>query len=181
MKKVLSIVLAIAMIASMATVAFANSMVGENAAATGNSEAPVYGTYTINDENRTDMFKVEVLWGSMEFTYTEAAEQWNTTEHTWDTAEVGTWAPAATDANKVILKNHSSEGVTVGLAFTDDVDDEATIVGTFDKASIALDAVAGEGTAAVVDEDAALLSLVGDYNDEEAVKVEIGTVTATIA
>jgi hypothetical protein len=179
MKKVLSIVLAIVMIASMATVAFANSMVAENAAATGNSEAPVYGTYEIGD--RTDMYKVDVAWGSMEFIYTEAAEKWNTTTHTWDTAEIGTWAPAATDANKVALTNHSSKDVTVALAFVDDADDEATIVGNFDKASIVLDAVAGEGASAVVDSDSALLSLEGDYNVEDAVKAEIGTVTATIA
>jgi hypothetical protein len=181
MKKVLSIVLAIVMIASMATVAFAaTGSMGDVASttATGNSDHPVYGTYTIGD--RTDMYRVTVAWGSMEFIYTEAAEVWNTEDYTWDTAEIGTWAPAATDANKVELTNHSSKDVTVALSFEDKADAD-TLTGNFDKATIVLDAVVGEGDDAVVDSDSALLSLTGDFNDEAAQKAEIGTVKAVIA
>lgn len=184
MKKVLSIVLAIAMIASMSAVAFAanetGSFAGEAATATATSNHEVFGTYATGA--RTDMYKVDIVWGSMKFTYTESAETWNTTDHTWDLnddAAVGVWTPAAEGANKVDLENHSSKPVSVALAFADNDEDADVITGTWTNATVALEAPA-EGADEGV-KGSATLALEGKFTDEDATDVVIGTVTATIA
>ncbi len=181
MKKVLSIVLAIAMIASMATVAFAatGSMAGETPTATGSSSTDVLGSYVVG--TRTDMYKVDVTWGSMKFNYTEAAEVWNTTTHTWDLTDdeaVGVWTPAAAGANKVDVANHSSKPVSIALAFVDNGEDADVITGVWTEATIAL-AACEEGGEAVP--GSATLALSGKLTDEAAADAVIGTVTATIA
>jgi hypothetical protein len=150
----------------------------DSTTADGYSEMGAYATYTVGD--RTDMYRVDVNWGEMTFTYTEAAEIWDPVAHEWKTSETGVWAPSAEGANKVELTNHSSEGVTVALAFTDKADDADVIVGEFDKPTITLDAVAGEGASAIVDSDSALLTLTGKFTDELTQKAVLGNVTATI-
>lgn len=184
MKKVLSIVLAIAMIATMSAVAFAanetGSMKEEATTATASSDHEVFGTYATGA--RTDMYKVDILWGSMKFTYTESAETWNTEDHTWDLNAqdaVGTWAPAAEGANKVDLENHSSQGVSVALAFVDNGEDADVITGTWTNATVTLAAPA-EGADEGV-KGSATLALEGKLTNEEAADTVIGTVTATIA
>ncbi len=183
MKKVLSIVLAIAMIATMSVVAFAadtGSANAESATAAGSSTAEVKGTYATG--TRTDMYKVDVAWGALTYTYTEAAEVWNVETHTWDLQTedaVGVWAATvAGTSDKVTVTNHSSKDVTVSLAFADDVEDDGTISGTWSVSSIALDACAEQGTP---DTDSATLTISGKYLDEDASAAKIGTVTATIA
>ncbi len=183
MKKVLSIVLAIAMIATMSAVAFAanetGSFAGEEANATATSNHEVFGIYATGA--RTDMYKVDISWGSMIFTYTEAAEVWNTTDHTWDlTADdaVGVWTCEA-GANKVDLANHSSKPVSVVLDFEDDVDADGDITGTWTNATVDL-AACEEGGEAVP--GSATLALTGKYLNEAGIATtKIGTVTAEIA
>ena len=178
MKKVLAILLAIALIASMSTVAFAadsGSANAESASAAGSSSVPVYATYKVGD--RTDMYKVEVVWGSMNFVYTEAAEVWNTQTHMWETSEIGVWTPETAEANDVYLANHSSQPVAIELSFQDDVAGDGDIQGTWDVETIELGACSEYGDAP---SEIAELSLEGKYTNKGAEKVKLGLVTATI-
>jgi hypothetical protein len=178
MKKVLAILMAIVMIASMSTVTFAadsGSANAESASALGASSVPVYGTYQIGD--RTDMYKVEVVWGSMNFIYTEAAEAWNPSTHMWETSEIGVWAPENVGDNRVDLYNHSSKPVVIDLTFEDDVVGDGDLTGTWSIDSIALDACSELGDAP---SDFATLSLSGKYTNKGAERIKIGLVTATI-
>lgn len=178
MKKVLAIFLVIAMIASMSTIAFAadsGSANAESATVGGVSSVPVYGTYVIGD--RTDMYRVKVIWGSMSFIYTEAAEVWNTETHKWETSDIGAWAPETVDANKVELANHSSKPVVIDLTFEDDVAGDGTLTGTWDVSTIELDACSEYGDAP---SDIAALKLEGKFTNKVADHIKIGLVTATI-
>lgn len=150
----------------------------DSTTADGYSEMGAYATYAVGD--RTDMYRVEVNWGDMTFVYTEADETWDPEAHMWQATEIGVWAPSATDTNKVELKNHSSLPVIVSLSFEDEAGDTDVITGTFDKESISLDAVVGEGTGAVVDVDVAYLSLEGKFTNESDQPVTLGSVTASI-
>lgn len=158
------------------------SMAGESTGATGYSETVVMGTYAIGD--RTNMYRVVVSWGSMEFTYTEADETWDPADHAWeldDETAVGIWTPAEDGvSNKISFVNHSSQPVTITFDFEDQLTED-TITATWSAEELTLDAVAGLGNAAVVDEDAVTMGLSGKFTNEAANSAVIGEATATIA
>ena len=109
MKKVLSIVLAIAMIASMSVVAFAATV--ESIPAAKAAEIPVNGVYA--KDGTTSVYKVDVSWDDFTYTYT-SGKIWNTTTYQWDLATGGTWAVAAKNINFV---NHSDKAINVSATY----------------------------------------------------------------
>lgn len=172
MKKVLSIVLAIAMIATMSVVAFANSVEGENAAVAGSKDIVVEATFTNVDG--IDMYKVDVEWTlDTAFKYTEAGTVWNTTEHRWD--PIGSEESAAKweGQGTITVKNHSSEAISA----TPSWDAEADVVMGFDKtfANVAT----AEGTA----KDAAPSATIVATIESGAIEADatLGTIIVTIA
>ncbi len=158
------------------------SMAGESTGAAGSSQIDVKGIYSIGE--RTQMYRVVIDWGSMTFTYTEADETWNPGTHAWeldDENAVGTWAPAEDGVtNKIGFENHSSQPVSVTFGFEDDLAED-TITPIWSAEQLNLDAVAGLGNEAVVDEDAVTLNLSGKFTNETAESIVIGEATATIA
>lgn len=113
MKKVLSIVLAIAMIATMSVVSFAaaDSKVLD---ALGTAEVPVAATYAQGEQ--IDTYKVTVAWD--DFTYSfGSTETWNPNGHTWDLTEGdGEWTIAA---KNITVTNDSSLDVVATAAYNE--------------------------------------------------------------
>ena len=107
MKKVLSIVLAIAMIATMSAVAFA----AEITAADGSTTFDVNGKYVAVAD--TDNYKVDVTWSNPEFVYSDAGTHWDVENHVWVTDTAAKWDGEGT----ITLLNHSSKGVTATATY----------------------------------------------------------------
>ncbi len=116
MKKVLSIVLAIAMIASMSAVAFAADI---TALPDANTKIEVTGAYS---DEQTDVpnYKVVLTWDALAaITFTDANEnEWNVETHKWDVTEGGSWS-AEEVALTVNIENHSCVDVKVSLGYED--------------------------------------------------------------
>ena len=72
MKKLLCVIMVVAMIATLSTSVFAATIVEKN----GSDSSDVKAKY--NKEDRVDVYKVEVTWGAMEFNYNASDREWNT-------------------------------------------------------------------------------------------------------
>lgn len=114
MKKIITAALVVAMLSAMPLSAFAASPV----TAIGETDGKdVTGIYTAGSSNAT-VYSVDVSWGAMEFTYTDASEgTWNPSTHTFDGATAAAWS-WADESNKVTVTNHSNAAVNAGLSFT---------------------------------------------------------------
>ncbi|MCD7957003.1 MAG: hypothetical protein LUG93_14900, partial [Lachnospiraceae bacterium] len=88
LKKTAALMVAAAMCVSMnaGMVAYAETLEGE-----GSSSADVTATYESSEA--ATVYSVDITWGSLEFTYTEAgARTWDPSTHTYSEAEEGGWS-----------------------------------------------------------------------------------------
>ena len=113
MKKIFAIIISLALLSTASVTAFAASPI---TAKDGSDSAVVKGTYVAGDASAT-VYSVDIAWGSMEFTYTDASKgTWNPDTHGYDGAKAATWS-CATDANKIEVTNHSNANVTAQLSY----------------------------------------------------------------
>ena len=117
MSKLLSGVMALAMIGCMSVTAFAaegpaagNTDVGQQDG-NGNAEVQVQLAATLPEEE--DVYKVNIAWTSMDFVYTGNASVWNADKHE-RTAASGSWNQ--NDATITVI-NHSNKGVSVDNSY----------------------------------------------------------------
>lgn len=138
MKKILSLVLALVMILSLATTAFAATVESDT--------AEVKGTYVDkSSEDTTVVYKVDIEWEGLSFTYTEGGSYgWNTDTHQHDVLSSNAgWTGEGT----IIITNHSNAAVTASFEYEKATGYEDASV-TFSAASLSL-ASAAETNAAV--------------------------------
>lgn len=138
MKKILSLVLALVMIMSLATTAFA--------ATVESGTAEVKGTYVDNSETDTTVvYKVDIEWEGLSFTYTEGGSYgWNTDTHQYDVLDSDAgWSGQGT----ITVTNHSNAAVTASFKYAAVTGYEDASV-NFSVASLALKSAA-ETNAAV--------------------------------
>lgn len=174
MKKVLAIVLTLAVLSVASVTAFAASPI----IAKGGSDAfDVTGTYVAGGTAAT-RYSVDVTWGSMEFTYTGAsAGTWNPETHEYDGAVAAGWS-CAQDANKITVTNHSNADVTVAFSYTAEAGNG--IVGSFTKSELTLNSAVGTAVTGAPT-DSTTLDLTGALSSENTAGTKIGTVTVTLA
>ncbi|MCD8013405.1 MAG: hypothetical protein LUG99_09545 [Lachnospiraceae bacterium] len=106
LKKTAALMVAAAMCVGMnaGTVAYAETLEDE-----GSSSADVTATYK-SSETAT-VYSVDITWGSLEFTYTEAgAQTWDPSTHTYSEAEEGGWSYEK-GSNILTITNHSNSAV----------------------------------------------------------------------
>lgn len=126
MKKVLSIVLAIAMIATMSVVAFAGEETVTASTTFAGDEVSIPVTGDFAGDGEVDNWKVVISWQEFEFIYT-SGKVWNVETHEWDLADGSNGATKGTwnnGAKNITVVNHSSEAITATASYA------ATLAGT---------------------------------------------------
>ncbi len=130
MKKTLTFLLVIAMLAMVSVTAFAAT--NDGSAATG---IDVNGEFVAADAP-ADKISVEIKWDEMKFTYTEAQKVWNPATHQYDQGD-GTWSSEAKD---ITVSNHSNIGIKAAFTFNGN----NGITGSFDNAELTLSTASGK-------------------------------------
>ena len=175
MKKIVAIILTLALLSMASVTAFAANPIITNG---GNDSAEVKGTYVAGG-TATTVYSIDISWGSMEFTYTDASGgTWNPATHQYDGAEAAAWSCAA-DANKIEVKNQSNTAVTVRFSYASE-SEYSEITGTFSDAKLNLDS-AVETEPLDAPSGSTTLSLNGALSTAASEKTKIGTVTVTLA
>ena len=106
MRKIISLTLALMLILSMSTIAFAAEQ---------SDSHDVTARYE-KTENEEAIYNVDIAWGELTFTYSEHTEKtWNPDTHTYDEDVTGGWDK--TEAS-VTVTNHSNVEVTVTMTLT---------------------------------------------------------------
>lgn len=112
MKKILTLMLSLALLCVMAVPAMAADTIDRKG---GSTSADVKGTYVPGSGTAT-VYSVDIAWGSLEFTYTDASKgTWNPENHSYDGALAAAWS-CEEGANEVTVTNHSN--AEVNFAFT---------------------------------------------------------------
>ncbi len=138
MKKLFVIILSVAMLCVTSVAAFAASPI---TTVGGTDSASVKGTY-VEGGKSTKIYRVDITWGSMEFTYTDAAEgTWNPEKHTFEGTGTATWT-CPEGANEIKVTNHSNDAVKATFTYAASEGYEA-VSGSFDKAEVRLDSAVG--------------------------------------
>lgn len=124
------------------------------------------------------LYSVDVIWGSMEFTYSPGHEGiWNPDTHQLDGIVPEGWnCEEGADAVRVV--NHSNAPVDVGFAYTKTEGFDA-VTGAFDNAGEKLPSAMGTAVDEAP-ETSVTLTLTGELPDSTAEPTKIGTVTVTI-
>lgn len=168
MKKVLAIILSLALLSMVSVTAFATSpitSIGES------DSVAVKGTYVTGSAAAT-VYRVDIAWGSMEFTYSQG---------TWDPETHqdggGTWS-CAEGANKITVTNHSNAAVKAQFSYTPESGYNG-INGTFSNETLNL-ATAVETAVESAPSGSVTLSLTGELSSETAANTKIGSVTVTL-
>lgn len=124
MKKIFAVALALMLVMSMGTSAFAAEYVGEAAldAADSSTSFDINGKI-VDDNTDVSVIAVDVSYGAMRFVFSKDAsgELWNPSTHKYDAgatnAEGGSWF-AENGSNYVTITNHSNVAVGVKLGAT---------------------------------------------------------------
>lgn len=172
MKKVMMMVLTLAMILSCAVPAFAVTL--------GNGEkqtVDVKARYTENITSST-VYSVDVKWDAMEFTYAVSGSKvWNPSEHDYDVTTTSSgWS---NNNNEITVTNHSNAKISAEFAFAV-ISDYSALSGTFSKAKLELPSAEGKE----IDDEAltgkTALTLNGALDAAITVPTKVGAVTITI-
>jgi hypothetical protein len=175
MKKFFALALALVLTLALSVTCFAANATGLKPSETATGD--VKATYAATANDTTAVYSVDVEFGGMSFTYTDAAKTWNPENHQYELqgGATGAWT-CATDANKITVTNHSNAAVTAALTYTAE-NTYNTVTGSFDKATLNLGSAA-ENNAAV--SASAYLTLAGTLASGTTAQ-KVGTITVTIA
>ncbi len=168
MKKIVSLILAIAMIMSLSITAFAVGS-GET------SSTDVKATYN-SGADAGKIYSVDIAWSGMSFTYTDANTKWNPQTHTYDPTSDPYWSQGV-----ITVTNHSNAAVTATASYTAEAG-YGDISMTFSNESVNVaTADNGEnGAAGAAVTETITAKPVGSL-DKGVSDVKIGTITITIS
>lgn len=174
MKKVLTSILSLALLSIASVTAFAASPITANG---GSDSADVKGTYVAGGTAAT-VYSVDIAWGSMDFTYTDASQgTWDPQTHKYGGGVDSTWS-CAEDANKITVTNHSNAAVNAKFSYAS-ATGYSGISGDFSENTLNLDTAVGtEVTSAP--SGSVTISLSGELSSATSANTKIGTVTVTL-
>ncbi len=178
-KKILSLCMAVSLVLGSGTVVMAETLEAKDTS----TSHEVKGKYHMMAEPAT-VYKVDVQWGSMEFTYQGAGttRRWNVKTHEYsdEITDEGKWI-YEDGANKILITNSSNKAITATIATAME---GSGITADITNPTINLeDASIGATTeqAGTASKGEATISLAGELSDKNASKAKIGTVTISFA
>lgn len=175
MKKILTLMLSLALLCVMAVPAMATDTISQK---DGSASANVKGTYVPGSGTAT-VYSVDIAWGSLEFTYTDASKgTWNPDTHSYDGAEVAAWSCEA-GANKVTVTNHSNAEVNFAFTAQAAAGFEAITL-NFDTSRAMLDSAVNT-TYAAAPAHTITVTPSGALTKDTTAGTVIGTITVTIS
>ena len=172
MKKTIATLIAVLTFGSACMSAYAESSM----TAAGSDSADVKATYQVGGESTT-VYSVDLEWGAMTFTYTDAFEgTWNPATHSYDDATTASWTP---NGNTVKVTNHSNKAVDVTFAYAKASGYES-VNGTLDVVTKNLATAVGTEVVSAPNVTSTL-TLSGTLDSSATTATKVGTVTVTIA
>ena len=156
---------------------------GDSSYTPSNNSHDVYVTYQEGESSPT-IYSVDIVWESMEFTYTSASEgTWDPSTHAFTDNESASWSFAN---NKITVTNHSNAEVKATFSYTSTTNYSAVkgvFVDVYKKpipsATLTLNSAVGSAREAAPSGDA-FLSLSGELPSSLDTRTVCGTVTVTI-
>lgn len=174
MKKIITLVLAVLMLATMSVTAFAAENTDKLTDEKTSTTIDVTAVYAAG-ASTPDVVSVDLEWGAMEFTYSVGGtHEWNPADHSYTDKTTASWSA---EGNTVKATNHSNIKVNVSFAFESKVNN---VTGNFGELTspveLAAGVVGGYDTAANV---TATLTLEGELPSDHTGSV--GTITVSIS
>lgn len=175
MKKLLSILLAVAMVMAMSTAAFAAG--SSEILDAGTQDITVKAEYKNNVSAPADSICVDILWESMEFTYTVSGNlEWDANKHAYNDKTHGAWTASG---NTITVTNHSNIAVTAAFSFAANAE-YSSVTGSFDNSSIRLPSAVGKEMTDASLSGTSKLTLGGTLSNRVASMSAVGTITVDI-
>ena len=169
MKKLVSMLVAAALVCTMSTTAFAADQDGVG---TGSYSADVKGTY----RSGAVVYSVDIAWTDMSFTYTGAGEgTWDPETHQYSGSSEGAWT-ASNDS--ITVTNHSNAAVKATASYQAETGYESTTMTFGNNEATVATAV---GTEVASAPSATITVTPGGTLAESANGGKIGTITVSIA
>jgi len=181
MKKLIAVLMAIAMIAALSVTAFAAETIGD--ALVGEDNITVSGKYNAGVD--TPAYKVTLTWDDMTYDYYAAADRtWNVETMTWTETKAAGWH-LVSGSNEIRVDNASSVDITATFVW-DAEDAYSAVTGSFtgtDEGALTVDAatagVAGNnGTAGTA---TTTFEIGGSLADTAVNVTTIGTITVSLS
>lgn len=171
MKKILSFIIAVVMMATLTVGVFA-------AETETDKNIDVKAEYKDNSTTPS-IIMADVSWGAMEFTYTVTGEhKWDAGEHKYDDNTTGNWTQTG---NKIEVTNHSNVAVSVTFDLAFEADDEyKDVQAKFSSELLSLPSAEGKGKEADDLKGSTELTLSGKLKSGKTGMNKIGTVTVDI-
>ena len=116
MKKFLSILALVLVVAMCASFAASAATTEKIDSATGSKQQNISLTYNAATDDTTAVTSVDVVWDGMEFVYNAGTNKWNPESHAYDISNNdGAW----TDSTATVkVTNHSNKDVNVKVEYT---------------------------------------------------------------
>lgn len=173
MKKTISITMALALVATLSTAAFAAEADDGNI----KKNITVKAKY-VEDIKTSKTISADVVWGEMEFTYSvNGTKTWNAKTHEYDIDTKGEWSAKGND---ISVTNHSNAAIDVDLTYQP-LDEYSVVKGTFTNDEFTIPTAEGK---AVDDESLTVstaLTLSGELSSDVTDLTKVGNVAVTIA
>lgn len=173
MKKTISIVMALALAATLGTAAFAAEADDGNI----KKNISVKAKY-VEDIKASKTISADVVWGEMEFTYSvNGTKTWNAKTHEYDIDTNGKWSAKGND---ISVTNHSNRDIHVDFTY-EPLDKYSFVKGEFTYDEVTIPTAENK---AVDDEILTIstdLTLSGGLSSDVTDLTKVGNVAVTIA
>ncbi|MBQ8174974.1 MAG: hypothetical protein IJ009_06175 [Clostridia bacterium] len=175
MKKLITILLAVAMMATLSVTAFAAESELNNDKKT--ETIDVKAKYTSGVTDAGTIYSVDLSWESMEFTYSASGKNtWNPDTHKYEVVdEGGAWNHST---STITVTNHSNAEVTAKFTFAPVAG--GTVTGSFNNTSVVLPSAENKATDATELTGTSTFTIGGSVDSAQTEFAKVGTITVTI-
>ncbi len=170
MRKLISAILVLALVATLSVTAFAadNTLTGSN----NSDEIDVNVTYQ-DGTTQPAIYSVDISWENMNFTYAaEGAMIWDPATHEYQNQTSGGWE---NETAEIKVTNHSNAAVNVTVSYA--AAGNSGVTATVTNGSFSLPSAEGKTVNDASLANTATLTVSGTPSNKEANNLKVGTVT----